>query len=139
MQFHVIFMLGVPCAGKGTLCSMLTKSFDQIGFISAGDCLREARNDKNNQYCDVINTHINEGTIVPGFITTALLHLKMNNMHEQTGLDKFIIDGFPRTFDNLKSFLQEFGLIPHENENLTIKNEKNFINENIKKISKSKA
>jgi len=49
VQFHVIFMLGVPCAGKGTLCSMLTKSFDQLGFISAGDCLREARNDKNNQ------------------------------------------------------------------------------------------
>jgi len=48
IQFKIIFMLGVPCAGKGTLCSKLIESFPHLGFISAGDCLREARNNQNN-------------------------------------------------------------------------------------------
>lgn len=97
VQFHIIFMLGIPCAGKGTLCSKLIESFSHIGFISAGDCLREARNNQNNLYYDIINNHINAGTIVPGFITTALLHNKMNSLYSQKNITKFIIDGFPRT------------------------------------------
>jgi len=48
IQFKISFMLGVPCAGKGTLCSKLIESFPHLGFISAGDCLREARNNQNN-------------------------------------------------------------------------------------------
>jgi len=103
-------MLGVPCAGKGTLCSMLSNAFDNIGFISAGDCLREARNDDKNPHCQVINKHINAGTIVPGLITASLIHLQMNHLYQHKGITKIIIDGFPRTFENLSSFKNEFNL-----------------------------
>lgn len=74
---------------------------------------------------------------MPGFITTALLHFKMNKMHNELGISKFIIDGFPRTFDNLTSFLKEFGLIVNtDNEKHSLKGENSIQDNN--KIAKSK-
>ena len=86
---------------------MVASRFDNIGFMSA-DVLREAGNDKSNPYCELINSHINSGTIVPGFITAAALENELNVRIKK--IDRFLVDGFPRTVDNLESFRSEFTL-----------------------------
>ena len=43
MKGGIVFILGGPGSGKGTLCSMLTEKYSHIKHLSAGDLLREER------------------------------------------------------------------------------------------------
>ena len=63
----VLFLLGGPGSGKGTIGNDLVKRF---GFIhmSAGDLLR-AEVKKSGELSEEINGYIKEGQIVPGEIT----------------------------------------------------------------------
>lgn len=94
----VYFVLGGPGAGKGTQCSRMEQA---LGFrhISAGDCLRDERNNPDSAYGQMINDYIKEGRIVPVAITCSLLKKRMESYgwNDQT----FLIDGFPRNQDNL--------------------------------------
>ncbi len=95
----VIFVLGGPGAGKGTQCSKIVEKY---GFthLSAGDLLRAERDRKGSQYGEMINNFIREGKIVPVEVTIALLGKAM----EEDGNTKFLIDGFPRSYDNLQGW-----------------------------------
>jgi len=95
---EVVFILGGPGAGKGTLCRYIV---DYYGYahLSAGDLLREERAKPNSEYGELIETHIKNGTIVPVEITCSLIDRAMQtskNPHH-----RFLIDGFPRNQDNL--------------------------------------
>jgi len=95
---EVVFILGGPGAGKGTLCRYIV---DRYGYahLSAGDLLREERAKPGSQYGELIETHIRNGTIVPVEITCSLIDRAMqisDNPH-----NRFLIDGFPRNKDNL--------------------------------------
>ena len=90
---------GGPGAGKGTQCSKIVEKFG-YQHISAGDCLRAERKNPNSKNGALINQYIKEGKIVPVEITVKLLKKAMD-ASEKT---KFLIDGFPRSLDNLQAF-----------------------------------
>jgi UMP-CMP kinase len=90
----VAFVLGGPGAGKGTVCARLVADFGLV-HLSAGDLLRAERASGSAQ-AEMINTMIKEGKIVPSEVTVGLLERAMDNSPTK----KFLIDGFPRNFEN---------------------------------------
>jgi len=90
----VIFVLGGPGAGKGTMCAKLVEDF---GFehLSAGDLLRAERK-KGGERGELINDYIARGAIVPNEITCQLLLDAMTTSPRK----KFLVDGYPRNADN---------------------------------------
>ncbi|XP_060523350.1 UMP-CMP kinase [Cylas formicarius] len=96
MTPNVVFVLGGPGAGKGTICQKIFENFGYV-HLSAGDLLREERNNPGSQFGELIENYIKEGKIVPVEITCGLLERAM----ETSGKDNFLIDGFPRNKDNL--------------------------------------
>ncbi|XP_064617140.1 UMP-CMP kinase 2-like [Liolophura sinensis] len=103
-KFNVVFVLGGPGAGKGTQCEKITQ-LQGPGFVhlSAGELLRAERQKPGSEYGDIIETHIQNGSIVPVEITCALLKRAM----ETSGKQNFLIDGFPRNENNLFGWEKE--------------------------------
>lgn len=99
MTPNVVFVLGGPGAGKGTQCQRIVENFGYV-HLSAGDLLREERNNPGSQYGELIETYIKEGKIVPVEITCSLLERAM----VASGKQKFLIDGFPRNENNLQGW-----------------------------------
>ncbi|XP_014614171.1 PREDICTED: UMP-CMP kinase 2 [Polistes canadensis] len=97
-KFEVLFVLGGPGAGKGTLCCLLSEKYGYV-HLSAGDLLREERIKPGSEFGELIETHIKNGTIVPVEITCSLLERAMQT--SQAPKKRFLIDGFPRNEDNL--------------------------------------
>ncbi|XP_044764828.1 UMP-CMP kinase-like [Coccinella septempunctata] len=93
---RVIFVLGPPGAGKGTQCKRIVEKYGYV-HLSAGDLLREERAKPGSQYGELIENYIREGKIVPVEITCSLLEKAI----EASGKEAFLIDGFPRSKNNL--------------------------------------
>lgn len=102
-QWHVVFVLGGPGSGKGTNCARIVAKYGYT-HLSAGDLLREERK-SGSALAEMIETFIKEGKIVPAEVTVGLLRKAM----EQSGNDKFLVDGFPRDEDNLKCWNDKMG------------------------------
>ncbi|CRK93102.1 CLUMA_CG006573, isoform A [Clunio marinus] len=102
----IIFVLGAPGAGKGTQCEKIVNSF---GFkhLSAGDLLREERAREGSQFGSLIEDCITNGKIVPVEITCSLLENAIIKTNQETGNNKFLIDGFPRNEDNLQGWQRQ--------------------------------
>jgi UMP-CMP kinase len=95
----VMFVLGGPGAGKGTQCLKLSETYGMT-HLSAGDLLREERASGSDDG-KLIDKIIAEGNIVPVEIT---LNLLRNAIVSNRG-NRFLIDGFPRNFDNLNGWM----------------------------------
>ncbi|RLN36687.1 hypothetical protein BBJ28_00021211 [Nothophytophthora sp. Chile5] len=93
LKKKILFVLGGPGAGKGTQCAKLVEKF---GFVH----LSRQSGSANG---DLIDRMIKEGQIVPVKITLSLLQQAMI----RSGRDLFLIDGFPRNFDNLQGWQEE--------------------------------
>ena len=104
---NVIFVLGGPGSGKGTMCSLAET---QLGWVhlSAGDLLRAERK-AGGPMAETIEAHLTNGEIVPNEITVTLLKNAMENATRRTGKINFLIDGFPRSLDNLEGWYETFG------------------------------
>lgn len=98
----VLFVLGGPGAGKGTQCNYLVKNYGYV-HLSAGDLLRAERN-SGSADGDMINECIKNGQIVAADVTVRLLEKAMYN--NKGGLQKFLIDGFPRNESNLQGWVR---------------------------------
>jgi nucleoside diphosphate kinase/adenylate kinase family enzyme len=97
-DYDVIFVLGGPGAGKGTVCHHLTVNYPgEWVHLSAGDLLRAERAKPGSALADQINKIINEGGIVPADVTVGLLSAAMAAASSK----KFLIDGFPRNAENM--------------------------------------
>ena len=96
-----VFVLGPPGCGKGTQCSKAKDVYD-CAHLSAGDLLREEQADPNSEYGELIAKHISEGSIVPVEITCNLLLKAI----DKSGKSNVLIDGFPRSMDNLDGWFR---------------------------------
>jgi adenylate kinase len=94
----VVFVLGGPGAGKGTICSKIVSTYGYT-HLSTGDLLRAevARQSKLGQY---VNDLMVEGQIVPQEIMMKLLIDAMNN----SGGNRFLLDGFPRSMEQAQQY-----------------------------------
>ena len=80
----------------------------KYGFVhlSAGDLLRAER-DSGSPNGDLINSYIAEGKIVPVQISCNLLRTAMENAGWSS--KKYLIDGFPRSADNVQGWNEAMG------------------------------
>jgi UMP-CMP kinase len=103
----VVFVLGGPGSGKGTMCS-LAKA--QLGWVhlSTGDLLRAERA-AGGETAAAIERYITAGELVPNAITVTLLKAAMDTAMRETGKTNFLLDGFPRSLDNMEGWYAIFG------------------------------
>ncbi|KAH1257561.1 UMP-CMP kinase 3 [Glycine max] len=102
----VVFVLGGPGSGKGTQCANIVENFGYT-HLSAGDLLR-AEIKSGSENGTMIQNMIKEGKIVPSEVTIKLLQKAM----QESGNDKFLIDGFPRNEENRAAFEKVTGIEP---------------------------
>lgn len=96
-----LLIVGPPGAGKGTQSARLTERFS-IPAIATGDIFRE--NIKNKTPLGIeIKAVVDAGDYVPDSLTNALI---THRLEEPDALDGFLLDGYPRTLDQI-AFLDE--------------------------------
>lgn len=100
---EVVFVLGGPGAGKGTQCQLLQERQDGWVHLSAGDLLRAERQ-AGGELGDLINAKIAAGELVPSIITCRCLENGMIDAFKKTKATKFLIDGFPRSHENMQAW-----------------------------------
>jgi len=104
---NVVFVLGGPGAGKGTMCELAES---QLGWthLSAGDLLRAERL-KGGPTAAMIEEFVAAGKLLPSEITVTLLKNAMETVTRRTGKINFLIDGFPRSLSNLEGWFKILG------------------------------
>lgn len=104
---NVVFVLGGPGSGKGTMCSLAAT---QLGWVhlSTGDLLRAERA-AGGPTAAAIERYITAGELVPNEITVTLLKQAMETSMRRTGRVNFLLDGFPRSLDNMEGWYEIFG------------------------------
>jgi UMP-CMP kinase len=99
----VLFILGPPAVGKGTHCMLIAKKLNLL-HLSAGELLRQEIYKKNSTNKELIQNCLEKGKIVPVEITCSLLR---REMEKNGNYSAYLIDGFPRNFDNLYGWRRE--------------------------------
>lgn len=100
---EVIFMLGGPGSGKGTMCAKIAEEFGYV-HLSTGDLLREELKTDSADATEA-KKFIENGELVPTIIVIRLM-LNAFNKPEHAN-KKFLLDGFPRSQDNLDKWNEE--------------------------------
>ncbi len=104
---NVIFVLGGPGSGKGTMCELAEA---QLGWVhlSVGTLLRAER-DAGGPKAAAIEEILAAGKLVPNEISVTLLKNAMEAAIRTTGNLNFLVDGFPRSLENLQGWQEIFG------------------------------
>lgn len=104
---NVVFVLGGPGAGKGTMCELAEM---QLGWthLSVGEMLREEIQN-GGPHAATIDEYISAGNLAPDHIVVALMKDTMENITRTTGNTNFLLDGFPRSLGNLEGWYDVFG------------------------------
>ena len=103
----VVFVLGGPGAGKGTMCELAEI---QLGWVhlSIGDLLR-AELAEGGPRAAIIQADVNAGRLVPNGIVVEMLREEMERITRTTGKRNFLLDGFPRSLSNVEAWQASFG------------------------------
>ena len=104
---NVVFVLGGPGAGKGTMCELAET---QLGWthLSIGELCRDAR-EAGGENAARIEEALAAGKLVPNDIIVALLRNSLETTTRTTGNKNFLLDGFPRSLSNLEVWYELFG------------------------------
>lgn len=110
-NLNIIFVLGPPAAGKGTLCKLLVQEKGYVQ-ISAGDYLRQLR---ESNPADVpaaalagmtvqeIRSKLEARELIDPDNMAEILRYKIAQ-YSRNGKEKFVIDGFPRSDESAAVF-----------------------------------
>eukprot|EP00746_Dinoflagellata_sp_MGD_P123307 gnl/MRDRNA2_/MRDRNA2_57981_c0_seq1.p1 gnl/MRDRNA2_/MRDRNA2_57981_c0~~gnl/MRDRNA2_/MRDRNA2_57981_c0_seq1.p1 ORF type:complete len:319 (-),score=56.30 gnl/MRDRNA2_/MRDRNA2_57981_c0_seq1:29-985(-) len=101
---QVVFVLGGPGSGKGTQTALASEYFG-MRRLDAGQLLRDERQ-RGTEKAKIIEDAIRNGRLVPSEITTSLFKAKMDECDASV---KFIIDGFPRSMQQLAGWETALG------------------------------
>lgn len=107
-QPNVVFVLGGPGAGKGTMCELAEI---QLGWthLNVGELLR-AEQQPGASTSQLIKEYLAAGKLVPNEIVVKLLKDAMEKVIRTTGKRNFLIDGFPRSLSNLEGWQAASGM-----------------------------
>ena len=97
-----VLVLGLPLAGKSTLCNYLERTYGFI-HIALGKLIRE-----NVTYKQTIEEHIKLGQLVPSYISFDILQRELVKNHGKI----ILIDGYPRNEENLSLWDRHIGIEP---------------------------
>jgi adenylate kinase family enzyme len=104
---NVVFVLGGPGAGKGTMCelaeSQLGWNHVSMGELCRAECLA------GGPAAAAIEARLAAGQLVSDEIVVDLLKNRMENVTRTTGKNNFLLDGFPRSLSNLEQWYKVFG------------------------------
>lgn len=106
-QPNVVFVIGGPGSGKGTMCELAET---QLGWthLSIGDLCR-AEEQAGGPNAAKINGFMTAGKLIPGEIIASLLKNAMERIIRTSGKKNFLLDGFPRSMENLEVWYQIYG------------------------------
>lgn len=104
---NVVFVLGGPGAGKGTMCELAES---QLGWthLSTGDLLR-AELEAGGPTAANIEECLKAGKLASDKIVVTLLKNAMEQVTRTTGRTNFLLDGFPRSLSNFEVWHETFG------------------------------
>ena len=104
---NVVFVIGGPGSGKGTMCELAES---QLGWthLSTGDLLRAERQ-TGGATAATIEQFVAAGKLVPNEIVVTLLKNAMETTTRTTDRNNFLLDGFPRSLENLEGWYEVFG------------------------------
>lgn len=89
----IICILGGPGAGKGTICTALSKKYT-LHHLSIGDLLREEEQNPESPYAELIKYNLAHGLLGPMEITTRIIRDAMIRItKEDNFVTGFLIDG----------------------------------------------
>ncbi|CAM9448874.1 unnamed protein product [Chrysoparadoxa australica] len=100
-RYSIVFACGGHGTGKGTQCARISAEFG-YAHLSVGDLLREEQG-KGGELADQMLACMKEGKLVPGEVSVKLIKKAM----EASANRNFLIDGFPRSKDNLRCWFDE--------------------------------
>lgn len=96
MKEYKLLMVGPPLAGKGTQCKILSDKLN-IEHISSGDILRQEVQ-KDTELANYIRKQLNSGQFVSDEVIRELVNKSISRVK-----GGFILDGYPRTVEQLDS------------------------------------
>lgn len=97
----VAFVIGGPGSGKGVQCQRIATTFG-YKHLSAGELLRKERQREGSHLAKEIEKVIRAGSVVPSEIIAKLLEQAMCDAGWADA--KFIIDGYPRSAEQLSGW-----------------------------------
>lgn len=97
-----ICLMGPPGSGKGTQAVRLSASFG-IEHLSTGDLLRQEIRE-GSELGRQAGKIINEGQLVPDDIVNEMIRMRLVDLADRR--KGFLLDGYPRTIDQLQFLLQ---------------------------------
>ena len=93
-----LILLGMPGAGKGTQAEFIQKDFG-LANISTGAMMREVSRSED-ELASKVQSYLSSGTLVPNEIIVEML---VERIQEDDCSNGFLLDGFPRNFDQGKA------------------------------------
>ncbi len=104
---NIVFVLGGPGAGKGTMCELAES---QLGWthLSSGELLRAER-EAGTELGIAMEEITSTGKLAPDDVVVKLLKDAMEHVTRTTGKTNFLLDGFPRSLSNMEAWYELFG------------------------------
>ncbi|KAK3392297.1 adenylate kinase-domain-containing protein [Sordaria brevicollis] len=103
----VIFVIGAPGAGKGTLCKLLAEDND-LEHLSIGDLLRQTVSSPN-AVDEAMAGYIQRGELLPTDMILSVLEPHLKKCGDAGRTRTLLLDGFPRQLDQAREFEAVFG------------------------------
>jgi adenylate kinase len=94
-----LILLGAPGSGKGTQAKLLSERLGLV-HLGTGDILRESMR-KGTPKGKLAEPYVVQGKLVPDALVNELINAYFDSDDRPT---RFVMDGYPRTLDQAKSF-----------------------------------
>ena len=104
---NVVFVLGGPGAGKGTMCELAES---QLGWVhlSTGELIRADLAAKGDAAAEE-QASLAAGQLSSSDYVVTLLKDEMEKIIRSTGKLNFLLDGFPRSLNNMEAWYSAYG------------------------------
>lgn len=104
---NIVFVIGGPGSGKGTMCELAES---QLGWthLSTGELCR-AEIEAGGPTAEKIDALLKDGKLAPSEMVVGLVKNKMEMVTRTSGKNNFLLDGFPRSLDNMEAWYSVFG------------------------------